>query len=93
MSDSETLASIDRKLESIDVKVNRIDVAFAGISPVILEHGRRLSKVEDLTETLRMDVNAIATMQREVKAQYILLAGIIAVCTPIVSVFVAKWVG
>ena len=93
IEDHDIFKSMLQKLESIDNKFNSLDRTIAGLSPIIIEQGRRVTKVEDLAETLRIDVNSIASMQREMKAQYTLLAGIIAVSTPIISIFISKWIG
>ena len=93
IDDHDIFKSMLQKLESIDNKFNSLDRTIAGLSPIIIEQGRRVTKVEDLAETLRIDVNSIASMQREMKAQYTLLAGIIGVSTPIVSILISKWIG
>ena len=93
IEDHDIFRSMLEKLESIDNKFNTLDKNLAVLSPVISEYGRRITKVEDLADTLRLDVNAIASLQREMKAQYKQLASVIVVMTPIISIFISKWVG
>jgi hypothetical protein len=57
IDDHDIFKSMLQKLESIDNKFNSLDRTIAGLSPIIIEQGRRVTKVEDLAETLRLDVN------------------------------------
>jgi len=93
LDDHEIFKSMLERLESIDAKFNKLDKNLAVLSPVITEQGRRISKVEDLAEVLKEDVNSLASIQRSMRDQFKLAASAVCIASPIISVLASKLVG
>lgn len=90
MSDLD-ISRIEGKIDNLTDKVSSISELHAGIKP-------RVSELEDKTKSNQIsilknteDINKYYQLVREVRMAGIVIGFLITVCSPILSVFLAKW--